>query len=256
MYDVIPVAVAAGSLILLAVAHSVLGEQGFVRPLLAAEWRLAEVPRPAADRILRVVWHAISVAWLGLAAVAVGAPPLTVTGLVAVLSGLLMLALVAAHFAWPVFLVGGMAALVADDAIPDVALVGAAGLAAASLVAVGVVHVYWAFGGRRGFRVAVPDGPDGEPAFVPGRWLTLAVAGALFVFAALVASRAAGLDHWLLTLAVGGGAAILAGRAVGDGGQAGFSKRDRSSDFARLDDRFFTPLVVLLAFGAVAALLV
>ena len=45
-------------------------------------------------------------------------------------------------------------------------------------------------------------------------------------------------------------------RAVGDGRQAGFFKRDRSTPFAQADDQWFTPLVTLLAFGAGGALLV
>ncbi|MDH3500485.1 MAG: hypothetical protein OEM97_10205 [Acidimicrobiia bacterium] len=51
-------------------------------------------------------------------------------------------------------------------------------------------------------------------------------------------------------------AVILSARAIGDGPYFGFTKRVRSSRFARRDDLAFTPTAVLLTFGAVAALLV
>ena len=55
--------------------------------------------------------------------------------------------------------------------------------------------------------------------------------------------------RWL-TLA---GCGVLALRALGDGRVVGFSKRERGTLFARRDDAYYTPLVVLLAAGAYAA---
>ena len=49
-------------------------------------------------------------------------------------------------------------------------------------------HFYWGFGGRAGWRVAVPQRADGTPLFVPSRAATLAVAfGLALMLVALVA---------------------------------------------------------------------
>jgi hypothetical protein len=50
------------------------------------------------------------------------------------------------------------------------------------------------------------------------------------------------------------GAAPL--RAIGDTKVAGFTKSVRDTPFADADDRYFTPLVVLLSLGAVGWILV
>ncbi|MEL7157970.1 MAG: DUF3995 domain-containing protein [Actinomycetota bacterium] len=248
--------IAAAGLVLLAVAHSVLGETGVIRPLLAAEWTIADIPRWAADRLLRGAWHLTSLAWLGLAAITLDVAPLTTVGVVALASAALMFVVIRPHFAWPVFLLSGLGALRADGALPEGAVRAGAGVTVVALGLIGLLHLYWAGGGRWGHAAAVPVSPDGGPAFEPGPLLTAGVAVALFAFAALVAAPLAGLEHGLITVAVAVGVFVLAVRAIGDGRQAGFSKSDRSSDFAVADDRVFTPLVVLLAFGAAGSLLV
>ncbi|MEM9133959.1 MAG: DUF3995 domain-containing protein [Actinomycetota bacterium] len=248
--------IAAGGLLLLAVAHSVLGETGFIRPLLAADWTIAEVPRWAANRLLRIAWHLTSLAWVGLAAIALDASALAAVGLVALASAVLMAVALPAHFAWPIFLLAGLGALRADGALPDGVVTAAGWVSAAVLVAVAVLHVHWAAGGRWGYEVVLPADGDGGPAFVPGALLTLAVAAAIATFAGLVAARLLAVDHWLLTTAIAVGTGVFALRAIGDGRQAGFSKSDRSTPFAKADDRWFTPLVTLLAFGAGGTLLI
>jgi len=45
-------------------------------------------------------------------------------------------------------------------------------------------------------------------------------------------------------------------RAIGDTRVAGSTKTVRNTDFARADDRYFTPIVVFLALGASGALVV
>lgn len=119
------------------------------------------------------------------------------------------------------------------------------------------MHVLWAAGiGTRTMRLVIPDDPDGSSRFRPGRLATLGVAGALTAFAVGLAGLAGLIDApdtslpWL----VGVGTAVLAVRAIGDGRYAGFTKRVRSTGFARRDDLVFTPVVVVLAIAGVAAL--
>ncbi len=114
------------------------------------------------------------------------------------------------------------------------------------------LHIYWAAGGRAGWRGGVPE-VDGRPAFVPSTAATVAVAIALLLCAALVAGAgglvslpiAAAPTRWLsFALAL---AFLL--RAVGDFRLVGFFKRVRGTQFARLDSVLYSPLCLALAAG-------
>lgn len=68
-------------------------------------------------------------------------------------------------------------------------------------------------------------------------------------------ARLLGLAIPGLELALALSTTVFTLRAAGDGRHVGFSKRDHDSTFAQLDDRVYTPLSVLFAFGGAAALL-
>src|ERR1700733_16297694 len=80
------------------------------------------------------------------------------------------------------------------------------------------LHIYWACGGRRGRKAAVPES-DGKPLFGPGIGGTLVVAFLLAVAGALVLERASAgpglipptVSFW----GTWGVATALIGRAVG-----------------------------------------
>ena len=117
------------------------------------------------------------------------------------------------------------------------------------LLTVGLVHVYWALGGRRASAGAVPE-VAGRPAFRPSRFSTIAVAIALFVAAAVVAIAGRLLADPLRPpivriLTFGLGAVFLA-RSMGDFHLVGFFKRVRASRFARLDTLLYSPLCLIL----------
>lgn len=95
--------ITSGTLCLLALLHSALGERLLLRPLFAAGLGPTPIGASLARRTLRFAWHLTSVAWLALAwlAVRVGPPELAVVGAMMTASG--AIALVAArgrHFAW------------------------------------------------------------------------------------------------------------------------------------------------------------
>lgn len=115
------------------------------------------------------------------------------------------------------------------------------------------LHVYWAFGGHRGLKGAVPE-RDGKPLFRPGVALTLVVAFLLAVAATLVL-ECASIGPRMLPPRVGlwgtrGVAMALIGRAVGDFNHVGFFKRRSTTAFARLDTRLYSPLALALGVGA------
>jgi hypothetical protein len=126
-------------------------------------------------------------------------------------------------------------------------------LMAAILSALGLVHIYWALGGRSGSGSAVPE-LSGRPAFEPSRPGTLAVAIALFAAALLIATAGRLLVDplapptvRLLTFCLG---AVFLARAVGDFRLVGFFKRVQGSRFARLDTLVYAPLCLILGIAA------
>lgn len=85
-------------LVLLATAHSVLGERKLLMPL-------ASRMHPAGHRVLRGSWHLLSACWLALGVAGLLAPPLApVLAALFALHGLLaLLGSRGRHLSWPLF---------------------------------------------------------------------------------------------------------------------------------------------------------
>ena len=119
----------------------------------------------------------------------------------------------------------------------------------AAIAALGLLHIYWALGGRTGQSVAVPE-VNGQRAFTPSRSGTLAVAGALLFASAVVAIaggivRVGGYAAFFRIMAFGLSLTFLA-RAIGDFRLVGFFKRIHGTRFARLDTVVFSPCCLVL----------
>lgn len=240
--------------ILLGMFHSVLGERLVLRPLFAeANWKLRRLSRRGAETLLRFAWHGTTIAWLGLAGIALGLPVALCLMIVALTSGAALFWVLRGHLAWPIFFVAGLGAAWSAGLLAGVTR--PVGLATAiALAALALLHLYWAFGGRRGLSSALPSRRDGGVVFQPGRAITLLVALALMIYAGLLVQTLTVESVYPRAL-VGLGVLLLVARAVGDGRYIGFTKRVRGTRFAQLDDRLFTPTVVFLALGSVGALL-
>lgn len=120
-------------------------------------------------------------------------------------------------------------------------------------LALGLLHLYWAFSSRKPTLAVVPE-VNGQPAFVPGAGATLVVATGLFCCALLVASLARFLplpipDEFQQ---VGGYllATVFLARAIGDFRLVGFFKKIRGTRFATLDTRYYSPLCLFLSTAA------
>lgn len=117
------------------------------------------------------------------------------------------------------------------------------------VAALGLLHIYWAFGGRTGKSAAVPE-INGQRAFVPSRTQTLAVAAAL-LFASTVVAIAGGIFRagqfgGIFRILAFGLSVTFFARAVGDFHLVGFFKRIRGTRFARLDTLAFAPMCLVL----------
>ncbi len=243
-----------------ALLHSVLGERYLIGPLIR-DMPKGPLSLPFARRTARAAWHLTTLALWALAAGLVWpeatAPVFAVTMLVAAVA--LGLWTRGAHFAWPLFAAAGALATIAHDE-RVLALLGspAAWSLTAAVVAIAVLHVYWAAGGRWAIDGAVPV-LDEAPGFVPGRLATIAVAVALAVFALAVLAAAEVIalpwsPNVAKTLVALGGAAFVL-RAIGEGRYVGFFKRRVGTLFARRDTVIYTPLCVFLGFASFAVVL-
>jgi hypothetical protein len=125
---------------------------------------------------------------------------------------------------------------------------------AAIFVTLALLHVYWAFGGRRGGGMVVPQrsAADATPLFAPPMLLTLLVAGALATAAVIelvIAGQLAppeAVAGWFRPLAYVIVVAFL-GRAIGERRYVGLLKRVRGTEFAWWDYRLFVPLCLAIS---------
>jgi hypothetical protein len=121
------------------------------------------------------------------------------------------------------------------------------------LAGLAAIHVYWAAGGRRGILAAIPE-VDGAPLFRPGAGVTLMVAVLLLAAGFLVLERGGTGVHLLPPTIAQWGTWMVAfafvGRSIGDFRYVGFFKRRRTTRFARLDTRLYSPLTLALGAGA------
>jgi hypothetical protein len=129
----------------------------------------------------------------------------------------------------------------------------AGSVAVVTLILLGLLHVYWAAGGKAGKAAAIPTSA-GQPVLNPSALATAMVALGLFAVATLLAVRVGLLQAPEIVMAnklVRGGAwliaALFAVRAVGDFRYAGIFKRVRDTRFARLDTWVYSPSCAVLA---------
>lgn len=125
-------------------------------------------------------------------------------------------------------------------------------LVGASLFLVGCIHLYWLFGGRRGFAIAVPTrgGVTKQPFFRPRRFEIAAVILIFWAAAALLLMFVEVIPTigpaWLPSFAGWSLAVVLLLRAIGEFRVIGFFKSIRNTPFARMDTLIYSPLCLSL----------
>ncbi|MET4138359.1 hypothetical protein ABIB30_000719 [Pedobacter sp. UYP1] len=117
-------------------------------------------------------------------------------------------------------------------------------------IALALLHVYWAFGGIWGKDVVVPTGASGQKLFFPSVLSTLIVAIGLLIFALVNLSikylLVLPLNPLFLQYGILVTGLIFLIRAIGDFNYVGLLKKHKTSDFARQDRLFYTPLCLTL----------
>ena len=126
-------------------------------------------------------------------------------------------------------------------------------VAAAVLLGLGALHVYWAGGGRWGTDVTVPT-RDGNRVFVPSSAATLIVAILLCAAALVILGRLGLWGQWLPRWPFVAGAwtlvVVFGARVVGDLRWFGLFKRTTGTQFSWWDTWLYIPLSGLLALAA------
>ncbi|WP_038163804.1 DUF3995 domain-containing protein [Verrucomicrobium sp. BvORR106] len=131
-------------------------------------------------------------------------------------------------------------------------------IVAGSLLVITGLHVYWALGGRWGGEAALPRKADGTLLFKPGVAGCFVVALGLAATAGVCAVRftlrlppvglsVATWTFWVMT-------AVFALRVLGDFQYVGLFRKVRTTDFAAMDAKVYTPLCAgyALAFATLA----
>ena len=118
-------------------------------------------------------------------------------------------------------------------------------------ILLGVLHIYWAVGGKVGISKVIPV-VEGKPAIEPGKIITLLVAFGLLGIAGIAYvlgfmsiefySYGNYLVYigWLLAL-------VFLVRAIGDFKLVGFFKRYKNSEFATYDTKYYSPFCLLVS---------
>jgi len=126
-------------------------------------------------------------------------------------------------------------------------------VAAAVLLGLGALHVYWAGGGRWGTDVTVPT-RDGNRVFVPSSAATLIVAMLLFAASLVILGRLGlwgqWLPRWPFVAGVWTLVVVFGARVVGDLRWFGVFKRTTGTQFSWWDTWLYIPLSGLLAMAA------
>lgn len=258
--------------VVIALAHSALGERRLLRPLLNQFGDAGVAGWDEFSRLtLRFAWHLTSVLMLACAVILLTLaflPVELVSILVLEILGALFIASAAItgsysrgrHIAWPLFaLVGGLCWWVAarhDGVVHFEATKPVIGLGVSTiLMSLAAAHFWWAAIGTAGPKVVIPE-KDGKPLFRPGRSVTAVVALALCAASLLVAERSLGTFGFIWPGVVSGGcwllAALLIARAVGEFRYLGLFKSVRTTAFGQFDTVVYTPLCLLLGIAVVA----
>lgn len=126
-------------------------------------------------------------------------------------------------------------------------------LLAAIFAGLGLLHVYWAFGGS-GVKMAAVPSIEGKPVFTPSFLATILVAAALFAAMTVILGQIGFLGEaipkWIFRLLTRGICAVFFLRAIGEFRLVGFFKQIRDTEFAYWDTWLFSPLCLFISISA------
>ncbi|CAM1348597.1 DUF3995 domain-containing protein [Tenacibaculum crassostreae] len=116
---------------------------------------------------------------------------------------------------------------------------------------ISLIHIYWAFGGTLWVDAVIPTKKADEKAMSPPKFLTFLVALLLGCFALIYAEkielfRLSYFSDWIKDCGIHFVASIFILRAIGEFNYVGFFKKIRTTQFAKNDTNYFSPLCLFL----------
>ncbi|MCV9926127.1 DUF3995 domain-containing protein [Flavobacterium sp. LS1R49] len=118
------------------------------------------------------------------------------------------------------------------------------------------IHIYWGFGGKWGNDAAIPTTENNEKVINPKLKECMVVAIALLILSVLVLIKsriiAYSLPNWLQECGIWFILILFMIRAIGDFKYVGFFKKVKTTKFAQMDTKYFSPLCLLISLLALA----
>ena len=114
-----------------------------------------------------------------------------------------------------------------------------------------IIHIYWGLGGKWGNDAAIPTNENNEKVINPKLSECFTVAIILFLFSFFVLKK---LDlitfiipNWIQEYSLWCISILFIIRAIGDFNYVGFFKKIKTTKFAQMDTKYFSPLCLLIA---------
>lgn len=119
------------------------------------------------------------------------------------------------------------------------------------LLAISLLHFYWAIGGRWGADAAVPSTTTGKKLFVPGAVSCAVVGSGLIVFVAIELGCATIFLHFIPVSFFKFGNLVLGfvfmARVIGELKYVGIFKKVKGTLFSANDTRYYVPLCAFIS---------
>lgn len=114
------------------------------------------------------------------------------------------------------------------------------------LIALSGIHFYWALGGQSGIEKTLPTNLEGKKMLNPKKMDSVMVAIFLLLFGLLFFTKigllSISLPHLINRFGIGVVSTIFLLRAMGDFRYVGFTKKIKTTEFASLDTKLYSPL--------------
>lgn len=109
-----------------------------------------------------------------------------------------------------------------------------------------LIHINWSLGGTWGFEDAIPKNEDGKWMLKPKRIDSLIVGIGLLLFGSFYLIKESIIEFQLPSMVISGAGWIIPSifllRAIGDFRYVGFTKKVKTTAFAKKDSRYYSPL--------------
>jgi len=116
---------------------------------------------------------------------------------------------------------------------------------------ISIIHIYWGLGGKWGTKAAIPTTAAKAALFKPGPISCFTVALTILGFGILVLNKtkliSLNLPHLIIDYGLYALALIFILRAIGDFKYIGFTRKINNTLFARMDQKYYSPLCLLIS---------